>query len=286
MTTEEKKARSAARRAVKQAQTRERMAGVRHALFGTVSVAPVPGTVFDPLACFLDPGFFSALLSFFRWRAQRSGVGSGLPRDHRAAVLDEASQRAMRLFTDRDYASDGVTADERTRAILSTASRMDRGQWRDDIENRRDGDRKWFPWNRAQNTRAPDPSRIVMASRCSREDIDVLTGHGTDEQKTGQTVTVPGGRYQPNADGRMIRDGGRWKMDRRRGKVQAYPACEVAGTVDGINQARWTAASTPANGIPPKPETESGQRVKQSGPWYAADADYYAAQLAEYYAGN
>lgn len=230
---------------------RERMAGIRHHLFGNVVVDIVPGTVFNPLTGFYDPGFFNSLLAWFRYRAARAGVGSGLPKALRESALDEAAQRGIRLFTNRDYAKEGITADERTRAILSTARRMDRSLWKDDGEGwqRERTKRKWTPYNRAMASRTVSPDRIVQAAHGSREDIDTLTGTGTDELKTG-IVSVPGGHGRPHSDGQMVRDERGYRMDRRYGFDQKYPPCTVARTVDGRITDRHVPTPTPTDVIP------------------------------------
>ena len=234
------------------------LAGKMHPRFGAMRPAKIPGTVFDPLPLFYDPGFFQDLLSYFRGRAAAFGVGAGLPRDQRAAALDEAAQRGMRRFTDRDYAKAGLTADDVVPAILSTARYMDRGHWREGrgaggtAKKYARGDAALY--NRATGSRAGhSPAAIFAAARGSAEDTAALVGCGCDDIP-GKPVAVPGGPSGRGLnDGKMVKietvirdrivaetgpDGERrrfnettvvtgWKMERRRGWAVTLPPCKV-----------------------------------------------------------
>jgi len=264
-------------------KSQRRLAGVVHPLFGRIAVEPAEGTVFDPHAVFLDPGMLPRLLRFWAGKAARDGVGAGLPPQLRKAAREEAAQRALRLFTTRDYAAAGIHADAVAIAILSTTRWMQRAQWREDAEDRSargDGKRGWFPWNRAQDCRTVDPSRLVAAWEGDDDARAALTGEGCDEAKTG-TVRVPGGKRQPPGHGKMVRTerivrewveampmvavetlaagGGLaqpqpipfaeivtgWRMDRRRGKAQRYEACAVTVATDCREERRFHPAPTP-----------------------------------------
>lgn len=318
------------------AKMRARMRGVKHALWGSGDVTPMPGTVFNPLHSFYDPGFFTALLSYFLYRATRAGVGAGLPKRLARAAREEAAQRAMRLFTERDYAAEGVTADECFRAIMSTARRMDRAQWRDDAEDRDargDGKRQWFPWNRGQDSRTGNPSRMVAAMETLPADMrdegrEAIVGADCDERQTG-TVEIPGGKRQPPMHGKMVAlervarswvetmhmvpvetlaaGGGLsapepipfqeietgWRMDRRRGKAQTYPACAVVAAADipAGDRPRFSRPPLPPmrawseeDGLPVCNRETARDSRRPAG--YAADPERYREALAEYYAGK
>ena len=261
----------------KQEQRREKMVAklktIRHNVLGQLSVEPEEGTVFNPLPWFLFGGFLDNLLSYFRYRASRSGIGHGLPQHLRLSALDDAAQTALADFTDRDWEEAGITAPEIARAVLSTIGRMKRNGWR---ATRGGSDTvQWFPYNRAMDSRTPNPAAIVAAvepfpdgqSVTGLSPMDALTGRGTDEEKTG-TVTVPGGRCRPRNHGKMkperivrqwvervpfvsvetLAAGGGvaeklamdceravtgWTMVRGYGKSVAFPASTVCRTIDG-----------------------------------------------------
>jgi hypothetical protein len=235
-----------------------RLAGKMHHRFGAMRPEKIPGTVFDPLPLFYDPAFFRDLLAYFRGRAARAGVGAGLTKAQRAAALDEAAQRGIRRFIDRDYQKAGLTADDVVPAILSTARYMDRGAWREGSGNRRVskaralGDSVLF--NRAQAARAGlSPATIFATGRGSAEDTAALVGYGCDDVP-GKPTAVPGGPSGRGlTDGRIVRvetivrdrivaetgdDGTRrrfqetttatgWKMERGRGRAETLQPCTV-----------------------------------------------------------
>lgn len=266
------------------AQGTDRLAGVLHPQFGRIVVEPAEGTVFDPLAVFLDPGMLPRLLRFWEGKAARDGVGAGLPPRLRKAAREEAAQRALRLFTNRDYASAGITADEVARAILSATRWMQRAKWRDDAEDREargDGRREWFPHNRASDSRTANPSRMVAAWEGDNVARAALAGEGCDERKTVM-VRVAGGKRRPPGNGKMVRTervvrqwvevlpmvtveaiaagGGEatpepipfaeivtgWAMERRRGKEQQYSPCAVWESEDRREVRRFEPAPAPA----------------------------------------
>lgn len=276
-------------------------------LFGRVVVAPVPGTVFDPLAVFLDPGKLPMLLKYWAARARRDGCGDGLPRAQRAAACENAAQVCLSYFLDADYAALGITGDEVVRAILVAYRLARRRFWKDAAESK-DYDRQrkqtgWYPYNRAQNSRTPDPRRIVHAAVALGMDPGTVNGQGMDDIP-GDTVTVPGGPSgRGETDGRMecvtIRDvalnvnGGafgrtrlelslvetRWRMKRGRGKAKTLPPCTVnAGQPANAGRYRHPA---------PGPQTVARDAGPRSMiPAMAPDVEAYRAALAEYYAGE
>jgi hypothetical protein len=288
-------------------QKRQRLAGKTHARFGAMVAPAVPGTVFDPLPLFFDPGRFRDILAYFRGRAARAGVGSGLPRDHRAAALDEAAQRAMRLFTDRDYGKMGLMADDAVAATLSAARYMERCGWRDDGETEhRDrpdrGPRAYgnsVLFNRAQATRAGfSPAAIHATARGAAEDTAALVGYGCDDVP-GETVDIPGGPSgRGPTDGRMERvenvirervetetdtDGKRrrylvtetvtgWRMNRGRGMAETLPPARAnAGRPAPL--ARFVKAAPPV--------TEDRRAVWTGLPFSLADEMAKAAARRE-----
>lgn len=276
-------------------------------LFGRVVVAPVPGTVFDPLAVFLDPGKLPMLLKYWAARARRDGCGDGLPRAQRAAACENAAQVCLSYFLDADYAALGITGDEVVRAILVAYRLARRRFWKDAAESK-DYDRQrkqtgWYPYNRAQNSRTPDPRRIVHAAVALGMDPGTVNGQGMDDIP-GDTVTVPGGPSgRGETDGRMecvtIRDvalnvnGGafgrtrlelslvetRWRMKRGRGKAKTLQPC----TVNAGQPANAGRYRQPAPG-PWAVARDSGPRCTVPG--MAPDVEAYRAALAEYYAGK
>lgn len=238
-------------------RTRERMAGLSHRLFGTMAAVPVPGTVFNPLHYLTCPGRFRDVMAWFRARAAADGIGSGLPKREKLSALDDAAQNGLTRFLDRDYAADGITADECARALFSAAAWMKRARWRYGDKGERS--REWTPYNRARNAGTPNPAAIVAASFNAAEDRAALLGTGTDETLRLGTVSIPGGFGRPRGDGKMVRtetvvrewiengtdsDGNPerrelaeietgWRMDRRYGFGQAYPPCHVEMAADG-----------------------------------------------------
>lgn len=276
-------------------------------LFGRVVVAPVPGTVFEPLPVFLDPGKLPAMLKYWAARARRDGCGDGLPRAQRAAACENAAQVCLSYFLDADYAALGITADEVVRAILMAYRLARRRFWKDAAESK-DYDRQrkqtgWYPYNRAQNSRAADPARIVHAAVALGMDPGTVNGQGMDDIP-GDTVTVPGGpSARGETDGRMecvtIRDvavnvnGGafgrtrlelnlvetRWRMKRGRGKARKLPPCTVnAGQPANVGRYRQPA--------PGQRTVARDAGPRSMVPVYAADVEAYRAALAEYYAGK
>lgn len=258
-------------------QRREKMVAklktIRHNVLGPLSVEPEPGTVFNPLPWFLFGGFMDNLLSYFRYRAGRNGIGHGMPPHLRLSALDDAAQNALADLLDRDYETAGITAPEIGKAVLTTISRLKRRGWRASYPGA--DELQWFPFNRAMDSRTPNPAAIVAAvepfpdgqSVTGLSPMDALTGRGTDETKTG-TITVPGGRCRPRNHGKMkperivrqwvervpfvsvesLANGGGvaeklpvdceravtgWTMVRGYGKSVAYPASTVCRTIDG-----------------------------------------------------
>jgi hypothetical protein len=196
----------------KKEQRREKMVAklrtIRHNVLGTLGVEPEPGTVFNPLPWFYFGGFLKALLAYFAYRAGRSGIGQGMARQARAAALEDAAQNALADFLDRDYTETGITGPEIARAVLSAIARAKRRGWRasypgSDVV-------QWFPYNRAMDSRTPNPAAIVAAvdqfpdgqSVTGLDPMAALTGTGTDEMKVHRFST-PGGRCRPRNHGKM-----------------------------------------------------------------------------------
>jgi hypothetical protein len=214
-----------------------------------------------------------SLLSYFRYRAGRSGIGHGMPQHLRLAALDDAAQNALADFLDRDYETAGITAPEIAKAVLTTIARLKRRGWRASYPGA--DTVQWFPYNRARDSRTANPAAIVAAvepfpdgqSVTGLDPMDALTGRGTDETKTG-TITVQGGRCRPRNHGkiqpeRIVRQwvervpfvsvetlaaGGGvaeklpvdceravlgWTMVRGYGKSVAFPQSTVCRTIDG-----------------------------------------------------
>jgi hypothetical protein len=286
----------------------KRLSGARLADFGKVVVPPVPGTVFEPLSVFLDPGKLPALLKYWANRARRDGCGDGLPRAQRRAVCENAAQVCLSYFMDADYGALGITADETVRAILIAYRLARRRFWRDAAESK-DYDRQrkqtgWYPYNRAQNSRTADPARIFHAAdTLGMSPAVVLDGAGA-EDIPGDTVTVPGGPSgRGETDGKMvcvtIRDvavnvsGGafcqarmelnvietRWRMKRGRGKARRLQAC----TVNAGQPANRGKYRQPAPGPQTVPSVAGARSML---PGMHPNPEAYRAELAEYYAGK
>jgi hypothetical protein len=286
----------------------KRLSGAQLADFGKVVVPPVPGTVFEPLNVFLDPGKLPALLKYWGNRARRDGCGDGLPRAQRRAACENAAQVCLTYLMDADYGALGITADEVVRAILIAYRLARRRFWKDAAESK-DYDRQrkqtgWYPYNRAQNSRTPDPARIFHAADSLGMAPDViLEGCGMDDIP-GDTLSVPGGPSgRGETDGKMvcvtIRDqavnvnGGafcrarlelnvvetRWRMKRGRGKARKLLPCAVnAG--QPANRGKYR---QPAPG-PQNVTSVAGARSMV--PAMVPDVETYRAQLAEYYSGK
>jgi hypothetical protein len=272
--------------------------------FGKVVVPSIPGTVFDPLALFLDPGKLPALLQYWENRSRRDGCGDGLPKHLRKAACENAAQVCLSYFIDADYKALGITADEVVRAILMAYRLARRRFWKDaaahaDRERERAAQERgaWFPYNRAQNSRTADPKRIFhAASAMGMETAVMVNGEGCDDIP-GDTVAIPGGPSgRGETDGKMvptmkvlrsyvvngeeladIETG--WKMRRGRGKARKLPPCTVnAGKPENRGRYRRPAAGKVAA------QRESGERSMI--PNYAPDVEAYRAALAEYYGGR
>jgi hypothetical protein len=256
---------------------------------------PEPGSVFDPMPLFFDPQELPLALAFFRRRASRDGVGAGLSNDERAAALDEAAQRGLRLFLDRDYSRSGLTAACRVAAYLSAAAYMRRAQWREGSHGREyDRGRKARGnaalYNRAAGSRAGhSPAAIYHAARGSAEDMAALVGTGCDDIP-GEAVTIPGGPSGRGAtDGKMERvetvardrietdDTGRrwqvtetvtgWRMARGRGRASTLPPATVnAGRPAPL--ARFVRQPLPNDRRPCRDENRTTD--KPAGDWFPA----------------
>lgn len=273
----------------KKTERRERMVAklrtIRHGVLGQLSVDPEPGTVFDPLPWFYFGGFLESLLSYFRYRAGRSGVGDGLPRQPRASALEDAAQTALADFVDRDYAADEITAPEIARAVLTTIGRMKRNGWK--AKRGGSANVQWFPYNRAMDSRTPNPAAIVAAvepfpasqSVTGLDPMAALTGVGCDETKVHR-ISNPGGRCRPRNHGKMqperivrqwvervpfvsvdtlVNGGGTaeklamdcervvqgWTMVRGYGKSIAFPPARVWKTLDGVHTQRFSPFQPP-----------------------------------------
>lgn len=253
-----------------------RLATIRHWLLGSLAVTPVPGTVFDPVAFFLDPSRLRDILAYWEARARRDGCGAGLPRALRAAACEQAAQACLSYFLAADYRRLGVTGDEFARAVLMAYKQARRRFWRD-VDAHRDAERErravakgWRPWNRAQNSRTPDPARIVHAADAMGMDPNAVDGRGVTDEVPGDLFIVPGGPAgRGETDGRMecvtVRDivhnqrGGafcaarlelqttetRWRMVRGRGRATMLPPCVVR---EGVPMPRGRFAPGPMPG--------------------------------------
>jgi len=281
MTSEQR----AANKAKRAAKMRERMAGVEHRLFGAVVSAPVPGTVFDPLAYLTCPGRYRDVKAFLRSRAARAGVGAGLPRETRAAVLNDATMHGMDFFIHRDYEAAGFDADACAAALLSAARWLDRARWRSiDLEHRGDyspvhlGD--FALYNRALVSMAAgdNPATAVAAA----ESMGMAWGEvfPAIHEIPGPMVSLPGGPSgRGETDGKMVRDGGsiKWRMKRGRGRAKRY----AAGTV------RDSIPTTPPRYVPGPMPTAADGPIQWRGPaeklGYASDREAYRASLEDHY---
>lgn len=281
---ERRKAAAERQKAKRSAAIRAKLAGVRHRLWGRMDHPPAPGTVFDPLPFLADPGRFRDVVAYFEYRARRWGVGAGQPRHIRESAVADAGQNALARFIDRDYKAAGITADEVAKAIMGAARYMDRAHWRapgGTVENR---EREWFPYNRAQNSRSPDPAAIVAASFNAAEDREALMGAACDETLFVGEQWFPGGKGRPLGNGKMLatervvrtvcrtipggpfcKDSIRetlvtvetgWKMDRRYGFAQTHAPGTVQVWADGREVRRFNPPAPPTRGVPPIPGTE------------------------------
>jgi hypothetical protein len=284
---------------VKKAEARrQKLANVTHRLFGKMVTAPATGTVFNPRHYLADPGRFKDCLYWWRYKAQRAGVGDGLPAMLRESALDQAAQDTLQVFLDRDYKEAGITEDEPARAVMGAAAFMRQAFYRlpSEGDNPRSRDRRlWHPYNRAVNAGTPNPAAIVAATFNATEDRTALMGDCDD--MPGEPVNVPGGPGGRGlTDGKMapterivaerIVDGETlvdietgWKMVRKRGRAKTYRACVVT---DGkpAPRNRHKPAAKPAAAR----QRESGERCMI--PVYAPDVEAYRAALAEYYGGR
>jgi hypothetical protein len=256
---------------------------------------PEPGAAFDPIPLFFDPQELPLALAFFRRRASRDGVGAGLPKDERAAALDEAAQRGLRLFLDRDYSRSGLTAACRVAAYLSAAAYMRRAHWREGSSGREyDRGRRARGnaalYNRAAGSRAGhSPAALYAAARGSAEDLAALVGYGCDD-RPGDTVTIPGGpsgrgatdgkieryetvtrdRIETDADGRrwqVTETVTGWRMARGRGRASTLPPATVnAGRPAPL--ARFVRQPLPNDRRPCRDENRTTD--KPAGDWFPA----------------
>lgn len=294
MTKEEK----AARKAARAERARERMAGVSHRLFGSLSPVPVPGTVFDPLAYLTCPGRYRDVKWYFRYRARRAGVGAGQPRVIREALLDEAAEHGMDFMIHRDYEAAGFDADACGPAVLSAARWMDRAYWRPiDAERRGDyspvhpGD--FILFNRAQTARAAGDNPAACVSAAESMGTVWTEVFPVAHEIPGTAVALPGGPSGRGAtDGKMVRDGGRikWRMKRGRGRAHNYepgivrdsipaPAPRyVPGPMPTERPAVvWRPLPGPAVQFAADPEVFRAARQPEPEPdWQAAAAEYAA----------
>lgn len=288
-----------------------RLSTVRHWLLGALAVPPVPGTVFDPRAFFLDPGRLPAVLAYWRFRAARAGCGAGLPRALRDAALEQAAQACLTHFLDADYQRLGITADEFSRAVLYAFRRCRLAFWSDadgarEIDRERRADRyigDYRLYNRAQASRTADPARIVHAADAMGMDPNAVDGRGVTDEAPGDWVTVPGGPSgRGETDGKMRlvvtadrienrRAGAfcaetleyrttetRWRMVRGRGKARRLPACVVREGVPAP-RGRFIPAPAPTAGEP-RPDGIVTARPQAALPAVtAADALYNLRRL-------
>jgi hypothetical protein len=278
MTAEER----AARREDRAARFRARMRGIEHRLFGQIVSEPVPGTVFDPLAYFTCPGRFRDVKAFLRARAARAGVGSGLPRETRAAVLDEAVQNGLDFIIGRDYAAAGFDADQCAAAILSAAGWLDRALWRALGETQagakpRKGAGDFLLFNRAQTARAAGDNPAACVAAAEAMGMVWSEVFPAAHEIPGLAVALPGGPSgRGETDGKMVRDGGRirWRMRRGRGRAHTYAPGIVRDAIP-------TAAPRYVPG--PRPAGRGGPAVWRQLPGepvaYAPDVEAYRAAV-------
>jgi hypothetical protein len=278
MTAEER----AARREERAERFRARMRGIEHRLFGQIVSEPAPGTVFDPLAYFTCPGRFRDVKAFLRHRAARAGVGSGLPRETRAAALDEAVQNGIDFILGRDYAAAGFDADQCAAAILSAAGWLDRAYWRPiDAERRGDyspvhpGD--FLLFNRAQTARAAGDNPAACVSAAESMGMVWSEVFSAAHESPGPAVALPGGPSgRGETDGKMMRDGGRirWRMKRGRGRAYTYAPGIVRDSIPTAAP-RYVPGPRPAGrGGPAVWRPIGGEPVA-----YAADREAYLAAV-------
>lgn len=247
------------------AKMRQKLAGIQHRLFGGIVSPPVPGTVFNPLLYLTCPGRYRDVRGFFRSRAARAGVGAGLPRETRAAVLNDAVANAMDFFIHRDYAAAGFDADAACAALLSAARWLDRARWRSIDTNRvgenpRKGSGDFILYNRAQSSRVASAAAEFWAA----ESMGMVWREVFPELREipGETVEIPGGPSgRGETDGKIVRDGGRvrWRMKRGRGRAAKLPACVVRDSVT-VPAPRHVPTPTPTAGIPAIPGDGSAIR--------------------------
>lgn len=292
------------RGAERAAEWRKKMSG-KGASFAPYAPAPEPGTVFDPLPVFRDPGMLPALQNWWERRAWRAGCGEGLPAAIRRAAVAQAADAMLTVFLDRDYAREGITASELFRAVATAFGVVRRNRWSAPADTRNVGKGRWFPWNRAQNSRSPSPAAIFHAARGTAEDTAALVGPGCDDEPTGATVPVPGGvRDVPN-HGRMVRTervlrewvetdpatGERrelaevetgWTMDRGRAhrtRMDFAPCAVDPGRRAPL--ARFIPTAPPAAGVAPPAGIVNGRRPRQPLPPVTPEqAAFNRAQLA------
>lgn len=293
-----------------------RLAWVRHWLLGGLAVTPVPGTVFNPREFLRSPERLPSLLAYWAGRARRDGCGAGLPRRLRDAACEQAAQATLTYFLDADYRRAGVTADEFARAVLGAYKRCRRAYWRDAAEDRdaarvrmanrrgarRQGDCTWF--NRARNSRAPDPARVVIAADALGMDPNAVTGEGVTDEVPGRAVAIPGGPSgRGETDGHMecvtIRDvavnvpGGafcrarlelsqietRWRMVRGRGRAQRLPPALVIDSIP-VPRPVFRQIPPPADGVRQPEGITNARRPRQPLPTVTpADALYNLRRL-------
>lgn len=283
--------------ATKAEKQRQKLAGIRHRLFGALGNEPIQGTVFNPRHYLADPGRFRDCLAWWEYKARRNGVGAGLPKVLKESAISQAGQDTLQVFLDRDYKAAGITADECSRAVMGAAAFMARAQYRlssggDGPRLRRMASRKWYPYNRAQNVKTPNPATIVAETLYAREDRVALHGEGDD--MPGKVVAVPGGPGGRGlTDGKIVPtvqivrewvENGEpmaeivtgWRMDRKRGRARTYAPCTVnAGKPASRNRY-----------VPAKPEPKPVPRhagPRSMVPVMVPDVEAYRAQLAEYY---
>jgi hypothetical protein len=287
--TDEQRAANKAKRAAK---TRERMAGVEHRLFGRVLAEPVPGTVFDPLAYLTCPGRYRDVQAFFRSRASRAGIGAGLPRETRAAVLDEATMHGMDFFLHRDYEAAGFDADAATAALLSAGRWMDRARWRSIDTGRfgeytRKGSGDFALFNRATTAMAAGDNPATAVAAAESMGMEWGEVFPAIHEIPGRAVALPGGPSgRGETDGKMVRDGGRirWRMKRGRGRAKTYGPGIVRDSIPttaprhnpGPLPARWREGNDG-----PIEWRRKGEPVA-----YAPDIEAYRAAIAAYRAEN